>query len=62
MEVKEAHCLYTDIKKYLLKTSVGARVAPGIANIRVIEWVSLFGRQCLLAIKVQRWVVVWQMA
>ena len=34
--------LYTDIKKYLLLTSVGARVAPGVSNIPVIGLVKIF--------------------
>ena len=40
MEVKETHCLYTHIKKYLLGTSVGVSVAPGVANIPIVGWVA----------------------
>ena len=34
--------LYTDIKKHLLGASVGARVAPGVSNIPVIDLVKMF--------------------
>jgi hypothetical protein len=47
VEVKETHYLYTHIKKYLLGTSVGVSVAPGVANIPIIGlvaavWVTMF--------------------
>ena len=35
--------LYTDINKHLLRTSVGASIAPSVANVPIIGWVTMLG-------------------
>ena len=42
VEVRDPIDLYTDIKKYLLGASVGARVVPGVTNIPIIGLVKMF--------------------